>query len=36
VKVEKSNIPKYDAVFKLIIESPEKMFKVEVECKTVR
>jgi hypothetical protein len=28
--------PEYDAVFKQIIESPEKMFKVEVEGKTVR
>jgi hypothetical protein len=26
----------YDAVFKQIIESPEKMFKVEVEGKTVK
>jgi hypothetical protein len=29
-------IPEYDAVFKQIIESPEKMFKVEVEGKTVK
>jgi hypothetical protein len=29
-------IPEYDAVFNEIIESPEKMFKVEVEGKTVR
>jgi hypothetical protein len=28
--------PEYDAVFKEIIESPEKMFKVEVEGKTVK
>lgn len=28
--------PEYDAVFKQIIESPEKMFKVEVEGKTVK
>jgi hypothetical protein len=28
--------PEYDAVFKQIVESPEKMFKVEVEGKTVR
>ena len=28
--------PEYDAVFKQIIESPEKMFKVEVEGRTVR
>ena len=31
-----AKIPKYDAVFKQIIESPEKMFKVEVEGKTVK
>ena len=31
-----AKIPEYDAVFKQIIESPEKMFKVEVEGKTVR
>ena len=31
-----TKIPEYDAVFKQIIESPEKMFKVEVEGKTVR
>jgi hypothetical protein len=29
-------IPEYDAVFKEIIERPEKMFKVEVEGKTVK
>lgn len=29
-------IPEYDAVFKQIIESQEKMFKVEVEGKTVK
>ncbi len=29
-------IPEYDAVFNQVIESPEKMFKVEVEGKTVR
>ena len=29
-------IPEYDAVFNQIIESPEEMFKVEVEGKTVR
>ncbi len=29
-------IPEYDTVFKQIIESPEEMFKVEVEGKTVR
>jgi len=28
--------PEYDAVFKQIIESPEKMFKVDVEGRTVR
>jgi len=28
--------PEYDIVFNQIIESPEKMFKVEVEGKTVR
>jgi hypothetical protein len=28
--------PEYDVVFKQIIESPEKMFKIEVEGKTVR
>jgi hypothetical protein len=28
--------PEYDAVFKQIVESPEKMFKVEVEGKTVK
>ncbi len=31
-----TKIPEYDEVFKQIIESPEKMFKVEVEGKTVR
>ena len=31
-----AKIPEYDAVFKEIIESPEKMFKVEVEEKTVK
>ena len=31
-----AKIPEYDAVFKQIIDSPEKMFKVEVEGKTVR
>ena len=31
-----AKIPEYDAVFKQIIESPDKMFKVEVEGKTVR
>ena len=31
-----AKIPEYDAVFKQIIESPEKMFKVEVEEKTVK
>lgn len=29
-------IPEYDAILKKIIESPEKMFKIEVEGKTVR
>lgn len=28
--------PEYDAVFKQVIESPEKMFKLEVEGKTVK
>ena len=28
--------PEYDAVFKQIVESPEKMFKIEVEGKTVK
>ena len=28
--------PEYDAVFRQILESPEKMFKVEVEGKTVK
>ncbi len=31
-----AKIPAYDAVFKEIIESPEKMFKIEVEGKTVK
>jgi hypothetical protein len=31
-----AKIPQYDAVFKQIVESPEKMFKVEVEGKTVK
>jgi hypothetical protein len=31
-----TKIPEYDAVFRQIIESPEKMFKVEVEGKTVK
>lgn len=31
-----AKVPEYDAVFKQIIESPEKMFKVEVEGKTVK
>ena len=31
-----AKVPEYDAVFKQIIESPEKMFKLEVEGKTVR
>lgn len=31
-----AKIPAYDAVFNQIIESPEKMFKVEVEGKTVK
>jgi len=31
-----TKIPEYDAVFKQIVESPEKMFKVEVEGKTVK
>ena len=31
-----AKIPEYDAVFKQIIDSPEKMFKLEVEGKTVR
>ena len=31
-----AKIPEYDAVFKQIIESPDKMFKVEVEGKTVK
>ncbi len=28
--------PEYDAVLEQVIESPEKMFKIEVEGKTVR
>jgi len=31
-----AKIPEYDAVFKQIIEGSEKMFKVEVEGKTVK
>jgi len=31
-----AKIPEYDTVFKQIVESPEKMFKLEVEGKTVR
>ena len=31
-----AKVPEYDAVFKQIVESPEKMFKVEVEGKTVK
>jgi hypothetical protein len=31
-----AKIPEYDVVFKQIIESPEKMFKIEVEGKTVK
>ena len=31
-----AKIPEYDIVFKQIVESPEKMFKLEVEGKTVR
>jgi hypothetical protein len=31
-----AKIPEYDAVFKQILESPEKMFKVEAEGKTVK
>jgi len=31
-----AKIPEYDAVFKQIVESPEKMFKVEVEGKTIK
>ncbi len=33
---KRAKIPEYDVVFKQIIDSPEKMFKVEVEGKTVR
>src|SRR5512135_3337354 len=28
--------PEYDVVFKQVIDSPEKMFKIEVEGKTVK
>jgi hypothetical protein len=28
--------PEYDVLFKQIVESPEKMFKIEVEGKTVK
>ena len=28
--------PEYDVVFKQVIENPEKMFKIEVEGKTVK
>jgi hypothetical protein len=31
-----AKIPEYDALFKQVIESPEKMFKIEVEGKTVK
>jgi hypothetical protein len=31
-----AKIPEYDTVFKQVIESPEKMFKIEVEGKTVK
>jgi hypothetical protein len=31
-----AKIPEYDAVFKQIIDRPEKMFKVEVEGKTIK
>jgi hypothetical protein len=31
-----AKIPEYDMVFQQIIESPEKMFKLEVEGKTVK
>jgi hypothetical protein len=31
-----AKIPEYDAVFKQVIESPEMMFKIEVEGKTVK
>lgn len=31
-----TKIPEYDAVFRQVIESPEKMFKIEVEGKTVK
>jgi hypothetical protein len=33
---KKVKIPEYDAVFKQIIESSEKMFKVEVEGKSIK
>jgi len=35
-EIKLAKIPEYDAVFKQIIESPERMFKMEVEGKTVR
>jgi hypothetical protein len=31
-----AKIPEYDAVFKQVIDSSEKMFKIEVEGKTVK
>jgi hypothetical protein len=31
-----TKIPEYDAVFQQIIDSPDKMFKIEVEGKTVK
>jgi hypothetical protein len=31
-----AKIPEYDAVFNQVIQSPEKMFKIEVEGKTVK
>jgi hypothetical protein len=31
-----TKIPEYDAVFRQIVESPQKMFKIEVEGKTVK
>jgi hypothetical protein len=33
---KRTKVPEYDAVFKQIVDSPDKMFKVEVEGKTVR
>jgi len=33
-EIKLAKIPEYDAVFKQIIESPERMFKMEVEGKT--